>query len=146
MTFVSRVLAWIRGLFSPPQVLAPVPGQAPEHAPQFVAPVHFSSAVIIDKPLHNDEIATEYFYCVKIADKPKWALFKCPCRCGDVVTLSLQPIHRPHWRLTSTLAGRPTLYPSIWRDKGCLSHFWLRDGRVFWCTDTGIHPDLQASH
>ncbi|WP_368356434.1 DUF6527 family protein [Acidithiobacillus ferruginosus] len=79
------------------------------------------------------------------ADKPKWALFKCPCRCGDVVTLSLQPVHRPHWRLTRTLTGRPTLYPSVWRDKGCLSHFWLRDGRVSWCADTGSSPDLRMS-
>lgn len=142
MTFVSRVVAWIRGLFTP----HPVPRQAPEHAPQLAAPVHFSSVFIVGKPPHNDEIAAESFYCVMIADKPKWALFKCPCRCGDVVTLSLQQVHRPHWRLTSTLTGRPTLYPSIWRDKGCLSHFWLRDGRVFWCADTGKHPDLRTTY
>lgn len=142
MTFVSRFVAWIRGLFA----LRPITQTEPEHAPQSAAPVQFSSIFVVDKPPHNDEITAESFYFVMIADKPKWALFKCPCRCGDVVTLSLQQVHRPHWRLTSTVAGRPTLYPSIWRDKGCFSHFWLRDGRVFWCADSGIHPDPRTSY
>jgi len=85
------------------------------------------------------------FYCVTNADKPKWALFRCPCGCDSVVTLSLQPVHQTHWRLARTHAGRPTLYPSVWRDTGCLSHFWLRDGRISWCFDTGTHPDLRGA-
>ncbi|MFX8036043.1 DUF6527 family protein [Acinetobacter baumannii] len=27
----------------------------------------------------------------------------------------------------------PTLSPSIWRSKGCRSHFFVREGLIVWC-------------
>lgn len=141
MNTINRFLAWLRGLNAQRPIIRP----EPEHVFQSAELLHFSSIFIVDKPPHNSEITAKSFYFVIVAQKPKWALFKCPCRCGDVVTLSLQQVHLPHWRLTRTLSGHPTLYPSIWRNKGCLSHFWVHDGRVLWCADSGTHPDTRRS-
>ncbi|MDM9644782.1 DUF6527 family protein [Rhizobium sp. S163] len=33
----------------------------------------------------------------------------------------------------SPQADRPTLHPSVWRNSGCRSHFWVRRGRIAWC-------------
>jgi hypothetical protein len=106
--------------------------------------VVFAAVTVVDAPPGNHDIQDGKLYFVRTADKPKWSLFLCPCGCRSVVTLSLQTVHWPHWRLSKTPAGRPTLYPSVWRDKGCLSHFWIRDGRVTWCFDTGTHPDQRG--
>lgn len=100
----------------------------------------FSEITWVDRPPNNSEVASGRFYCVAATDSIKWSLFRCPCGCGKVVTLSMQSVHQPHWRVLSNSSGRPTLYPSIWRNAGCLSHFWVEDGRVAWCKDTGTQP------
>jgi hypothetical protein len=136
MNLRNSILGWLGALFGSP---AATTEQEPLSPPN--APVAFTSITVVNKPPANHEVGEGKLYCVFAADKPKRTLFLCPCGCGSVVTLSLQSVHRPHWRLTKTLAGHPTLYPSIWRDTGCLSHFWLRGGRIAWCRDTGRHPD-----
>ena len=61
-----------------------------------------------------------------------YAVLACPCGCGETVQLSLLQDERPRWRLTER-DGVPTLSPSVWRHRGCRSHFILRDGLVTWC-------------
>ena len=139
MSLLRKLVAWISAL------VAPTSSRAPETAPEPEAPLLFLSLTVVEKPPRNEDIAGGQLYCVSNANGAKWALFKCPCDCGSVVTLSLQAVHRPHWRLTRAHADRPTLYPSVWRDKGCLSHFWVRDGCVYWCPDTGTSPHLRRS-
>lgn len=134
MNRIRTFAVWIRAR------LATVFRRAPKGVSEPDAPLLFSSLTVVDKPPRNEDIAGGKLYCVTNATGTKWALFQCPCSCGSVVTLSLQVVHQPHWRLTRSDADRPTLYPSVWRDKGCLSHFWLRDGRVYWCPDTGSSP------
>lgn len=104
-------------------------------------PVRFATVIAQLTPPQEADLREFDFYFVKSSsEKPRWVLFKCPCGCGSVVTLSLQSAHRPSWRLRYSRASRPTLLPSVWRDAGCLSHFWIEDGRVYWCSDTGVHP------
>ena len=55
----------------------------------------------------------------------KWVQFKCPCGCGDVLRVSLQPAIRPTWRLRVDRQGRVSLYPSVDRTNGCRAHFLL---------------------
>lgn len=68
------------------------------------------------------------------ADGEDWSVgLRCPCGCGDTLELMLLREVRPHWRLEVDRSRRPSLYPSIWRDTGCGSHFWVRRGQVHWC-------------
>jgi hypothetical protein len=67
----------------------------------------------------------------------KWALFRCPCGCGETIMLSLSTKRRPSWTASIDWLGRPTLHPSVRQTAGCYSHFWLKQGRLDWCPDTG---------
>lgn len=100
-------------------------------------PVRFSAITFQEKAPRNHEITPRQFILVQPGSKPKWVLFRCPCECDQVITLSLQPIHDPHWRISSDHNRSPTLHPSVWQNTPCHSHFWLRDGRIFWCEGTG---------
>jgi hypothetical protein len=57
----------------------------------------------------------------------------CPCGCGDVIELNLLKQARPCWSVQEHSDGTVTLAPSVWRQKGCRSHFLLRHGRIDWC-------------
>ena len=64
----------------------------------------------------------------------KWVVFACPCERPHRVTLSLQPNHRPHWRVRVGL-GRATIYPSVDVREWRRCHYTIRDGRVQWVPD-----------
>ena len=55
----------------------------------------------------------------------------CPDGCGEVITINLDEEAGPAWRLYKTRRGI-TLYPSIWRDSGCRSHFILWNNAILW--------------
>src|SRR5438105_12112991 len=82
--------------------------------------IYFKTILIEEKTPTNDLINEAQFIVVMSEKKPIWALFKCPCGCGYVISLSLNK-----WRFQKTKNNRPTLYPSIWQNSGCHSHFWL---------------------
>lgn len=107
-------------------------------------PEKFTSVTVLEHPLKNSDVHENTLYLVAPGRNHKWVLFKCPCGCGHVVTLSLQKIHNPYWSLTSELNGSPTIYPSVWQDTPCYSHFWVRKGRVYWCLDSGT-PSWQTN-
>lgn len=102
--------------------------------------LHFKSLMVVSKTPGNASIGNDDFIAVIHENNPYWAMFKCPCGCGTVISLSLQKIHKPSWTVEKTKAGRPSLYPSVWQNTGCCSHFWIKDGRVNWCSNSGIEP------
>jgi hypothetical protein len=57
----------------------------------------------------------------------------CPCGCKDVINLNLLKTVRPRWSVKEHPDRTITLTPSVWRQKGCRSHFLLRRGRIDWC-------------
>lgn len=57
----------------------------------------------------------------------------CPCGCKQVLYMNLLTDERPCWRIDRDDRNLPTLHPSVWRQKGCCSHFWLKRGRIVWC-------------
>ena len=68
-----------------------------------------------------------------IGDGRPWsAAMLCPCGCGETIHLSLLSDDSPSWTLRMERGGLPTLSPSVWRTKGCRSHFFLRHGNVVW--------------
>ena len=125
----------------------PVESSEPDEFDQWLRhqtppPIEFESITSIDTPPPNEKIATRHFYIVARNNQPKWALFLCPCGCKEVITLSLQRAHYPRWTASPSKDNRPNLRPSVWRDVGCFSHFILQDGRIYWCNDTGVSPDV----
>lgn len=83
-----------------------------------------------------DELSDAVVYLVGDDPTTLWsAQFKCPCACGETIALSLIPRDDPSWKATVTRQGKITLYPSVWRIKGCRSHFFIRDGRVLWAIE-----------
>jgi hypothetical protein len=56
----------------------------------------------------------------------------CPDGCGETLTINLDPRAGKAWRADGR-EGRLTLYPSVWRDQGCRSHFILWRDRIVWC-------------
>lgn len=67
-------------------------------------------------------------------DGEDWCVgMRCPCGCGLVIELLVVAEAKPRWDIAVDTKGRPTLSPSVWLQKGCRSHFWLRNGRVHWC-------------
>ncbi|WP_412769231.1 DUF6527 family protein [Ralstonia pseudosolanacearum] len=95
-------------------------------------PVVFHKVSHTDTPPQVAQVMVDIVYVVAPKGVPKWTMLRCPCGCGEVITLSLQPTHEPRWTFDAATSGRASLYPSIWRTTGCHSHFWLKDGRVFW--------------
>lgn len=89
--------------------------------------------IVVQAP-PSAQIRQHEFYLVASAVGHKWAVFKCPCRCGTVISLALRDTHTPHWKMQIN-DRRPTLHPSVWQKVGCKSHFWIRDGAIDWCKD-----------
>lgn len=94
----------------------------------------------VESTLQENSIRPDEFVIVDYKGKLYWALFECPCGCHEVITLPLKKEQNPNWTFNTSENRRPTLYPSVWRNKGCQSHFWVKDGIVKWCQNTGQHP------
>ena len=57
----------------------------------------------------------------------------CPCGCKEVIQLNLLKEVRPRWTVQQDKDGSVSLMPSVWRQKGCRSHFFVRHGMIEWC-------------
>src|SRR5665213_4231154 len=55
---------------------------------------------------------------------------KCPCGCGEELPVNLDAQAGKAWRIYNW-QGKITLYPSVWRDTGCQSHFIIWNGRTY---------------
>lgn len=61
------------------------------------------------------------------------AAMMCPCGCKERIELNLLKAARPCWDVAVHQDGTASLSPSVWRQKGCESHFFLRNGFIRWC-------------
>jgi hypothetical protein len=55
--------------------------------------------------------------------RPRLLLLSCPCGCGEPLPINLDPRSGPAWRLYTGRGKGLTLFPSVWRESGCNSHF-----------------------
>lgn len=79
-----------------------------------------------------DVLAHARLYLIGDGPRPWSAAMLCPCGCTAVIQLSLLTNDTPSWRARRHFHGSVTLHPSVWRTKGCRSHFHLRHGRIVW--------------
>jgi hypothetical protein len=61
---------------------------------------------------------------------PRWMMLKCPCGCGDDIPINLDQRAGKAWRIYASAHRGVSLYPSVWRDTGCKSHFIIWNGRI----------------
>lgn len=62
-----------------------------------------------------------------------WAVaFFCPCGCGKWIELLLLKEAKPNWSIHVDQKNIPAFHPSVLLQKGCKSHFWLRNGKIEW--------------
>ncbi len=70
-------------------------------------------------------------------------VMRCPDGCGQTLVVNLDPRAGKAWRLDRR-RGTTTLYPSVWRDGGCESHFIVWKDVILWCDrfeDGNREPD-----
>jgi Family of unknown function (DUF6527) len=56
----------------------------------------------------------------------------CPDGCGEHITVNLDERAGQAWRVYQRPRG-VTLYPSVWRESGCRSHFIIWHNAILWC-------------
>lgn len=76
-------------------------------------------------------IPSKELICMLDEGQPWAVAMRCPCGCGDAIELILLEGVKPRWDL-SIDRGLPSIHPSVWRNVGCRSHFWVRRGRIHW--------------
>lgn len=104
-----QVGVWLRNLFIPPYRTRVTEGNLP------------------------DQLKRKTLYIVQEDGFLEHVSMLCPCGCGRVLYMNLISDERPCWRITEHPDGTVSLHPSIWRKKNCQSHFWFRQGRIYWC-------------
>ncbi len=60
-----------------------------------------------------------------------FATLLCPCGCKQEININLDKNDSPCWEIRNTRFS--DLWPSIWKKNGCKSHFFLKNGFIFWC-------------
>jgi len=100
-------------------------------------PPPYRVAFVDDLP---ERIDVQTVYLIGEGQYRWFAAMACPCGCGAAVQLSILPRGRPRWTVTQHWNGTVSLKPSIWRNVGCRSHYFVRRGRVEW-----IPPDPRGS-
>jgi hypothetical protein len=63
-------------------------------------------------------------------ERPRWLILACPCGCGSHIPVNLDRRAGPAWRLYQRRTGT-TVYPSVWRDSDCESHFIIAHDRIY---------------
>lgn len=62
--------------------------------------------------------------------RPRLLVLMCPCGCGEIYATNLDGQAGKAWRLYRK-GESITIYPSIWRDNGCESHFIISKSKIF---------------
>jgi hypothetical protein len=61
---------------------------------------------------------------------PRLLVMQCPCGCGEEYPVNVDRKAGKAWRLYRR-QGSITLYPSVWRDTGCESHFVIWNNSIY---------------
>lgn len=84
---------------------------------------------VIDLP---DELSLNKIFIVKDGFLPELLAMQCPCGCNEKIFLNLLEDATPLWKFNFTNDGNINVHPSVWRNLGCKSHFFIRNGKIDW--------------
>jgi hypothetical protein len=96
----------------------------------------FVARVQRDHPSPN-ELRPGCMTVVRDGKVDKWICFRCPGGCGEKIMLNMSAKRSPRWRVLVDWIRRPTVEPSVLQANECRCHFWVRNGKVEWCPDSG---------
>lgn len=94
--------------------------------------VTYSVDFVQDLP---ESVSSNTIYVV--GEKPfYWQIaLRCPCGCRELIQLNLIKKSYPQWEFSVNSNNRITIYPSIWRTRGCESHFIIRNNQCYLVLD-----------
>jgi hypothetical protein len=115
-----NILNWLRGL-----------GRRWRHAVDRFGPSR--RLIVVDGDSLPDKLPWRDVVLARDGNEDWCVGLACPCGCGQKIELLVVPEAKPRWDVTTDAKGRPSLRPSVWLQRGCRSHFWLRHGKIEWC-------------
>lgn len=119
---MQKAIAWLQNQWTVFwRWLFPIPGDMP-----------WKTRWVEDFP-DEDEYQPQVVYVVGEDDELWFVAMLCPCNCGKVLFMSLLEKDHPRWSLQDHQDGTVSLSPSVWRQVGCGSHFFLKKGLIQWC-------------
>ena len=62
---------------------------------------------------------------------PRWLILMCPCGCGEEFPINLDSRAGPAWKLYKSQRTGLSLYPSVWRESECKSHYIIWRNKIF---------------
>ena len=63
--------------------------------------------------------------------EPRWLMLCCPCGCGEIFPINLDSRAGPAWVLYRRSKSRFSIFPSVWRESGCRSHYVIWRSQIF---------------
>jgi hypothetical protein len=79
-----------------------------------------------------DDLEAGVLYLVGEGSHLWFVGMRCPCGCGDNLTVSLVEDSGSFWSISIHRDRTVSIYPSVRRTLGCGSHFNIKRGRVIW--------------
>ena len=89
----------------------------------------YKYSYVVDLPFN---IKNGIIYIVGEKNYPWLIAFNCPCGCQNPVQLNLLKEADPCWTFKINKKGEITIFPSVWRIKGCNSHFVVLKSKMDW--------------
>lgn len=94
--------------------------------------VRYAIAEVTDIP---ETFSERVIYIVGDPGNAWLIAFRCPCGCKSIIHLNLLEDAEPKWYYKINKKRRITIYPSVWRIKGCQSHFFVRRNKIVWVAE-----------
>jgi hypothetical protein len=63
--------------------------------------------------------------------RPRSLLILCPCGCGEEFPINLDARSGKAWRLYRNARTGLSVFPSVWRDSGCRSHYIIWRNKIY---------------
>lgn len=83
--------------------------------------------------------------------RPRSIVMACPDGCGETLVINLDSRADKAWLFNMRGEGL-TLFPSVWREGGCESHFIVWRGHILWCDrfergnrEPPYNPEIEAA-
>jgi hypothetical protein len=93
-----------------------------------VIPINLK-AIVKARSEANDQLRLRGDTVLVERDTPRWLIMLCPCGCNEVIPVNLDERSGPAWEYYGGTNGL-SVFPSVWRDTGCKSHFIIWYGRI----------------